>query len=118
MMDEIVKYDKLLLTTAYIDSLQVFHLREIWRRNKNNVGRKVCGSQHLQRLRLHVQNGYEALSVYVAYRLQLGAVHGIFVSSVLQVFIIGNVAHHFLVSHKIVVLAVLLVFFRQPGRVY
>ncbi len=68
-------------------------------------------------LRLHVEDGHEALLVDVSDRLQLGAVHGLLVRPVLEVLVVRDVVHHLLVRHEEVVLAVLLVLLRRPRRV-
>ncbi len=103
---------------AYIYALEVLHLGEIGRSDKDNKRRKLGGSQHLESLGLHVQNGDESLLVYVADGLQFGAVHGVLVRAVLQVLVVANVPHHFLVGHKVVVFAVLFVFAWKSRRVW
>lgn len=69
-------------------------------------------------LRLHVQDGDEALLVDFAYRFQACAVHGVLVTAVLQVLVVGDVLHHLVVRYEVVVLTVLLVLLWRSGCVY
>ena len=102
---------------CYVYLFEVLHVGEVGRRYEHNKGRELGRAQHLERLRLDVEYGDEALLVYVANGLELGAVHGVVMGAVLQVLVVGYVAHHLLVGHEVVVLAVLLVLARQPRRI-
>lgn len=48
---------------------------------KDDVGRKLCSAQDLQSLRFHIQYSDATLRMYAADRLQLGAVHRVFVGT-------------------------------------
>lgn len=107
-----------MISKYYIDSFDIFHLRQIGRGYEHHIGSEFGRAQNFERLRLHVQDGNEALFDDVSYGLELRAVHGVLVRAVLEILVIGNVAHHFFGRHKKVVFAVLFVFSWQTCRVY
>lgn len=100
--------------TAYIDTLD---LGQVGRSDEHDVGRELGRAQNFERLRLDVENGHETLPVDVPDGFELRSVHGVVVRAVLEVFVVGNVAHHLFVCDEEVVLAVFLVFFRKTRGV-
>jgi len=66
---------------------------------------------------LNVQYRHEPLSMDATDGIELRAIHGFLVSSVLEVLILGDVLHHLLVRHEEVTPSVLLVFPRRPRRI-
>ena len=53
----------------------------------------------------------------LSYSLQFGAVHGVVVSTILQVLITRDIGHHAFVGHKVVVATVFLIRSRGACRI-